>query len=234
MPDGSSFVSEARRGVGRVVVLGLAAIVGLLALAAVLLFLNLPDAGAFNDRVERLFVENDDLTGAAEIRLLEILAASGTAFAEVLRSYRVILFVLLVFAAALLVTALGLLAAIVQLNRRMAEIERRGLMVGSLVIRRADGVVALNAMEFRLTDAAIETLAVLAEARLDDDVLSGAEIEAVIQGRDAADCDEAAGATRIKRLRDALGNQLVSELLVRTVARKGYVLAVDKGALRVE
>lgn len=234
MPDGSSFVTEARRGVGRVVVLGLAAIVGLLALAAVLLFLNLPDAGAFNDRVERLFVENDDLTGAAEIRLLEILAASGTAFAEVLRSYRVILFVLLVFAAALLVTALGLLAAIVQLNRRMAEIERRGLMVGSLVIRRADGVVALNAMEFRLTDAAIETLAVLAEARLDDDVLSGAEIEAVIQGRDAADCDEAAGATRIKRLRDALGNQLVSELLVRTVARKGYVLAVDKGALRVE
>ena len=234
MPDGSSFVTEARRGVGRVVVLGLAAIVGLLALAAVLLFLNLPDAGAFNDRVERLFVENDDLTGAAEIRLLEILAASGTAFAEVLRSYRVILFVLLVFAAALLVTALGLLAAIVQLNRRMAEIERRGLLVGSLVIRRADGVVALNAMEFRLTDAAIETLAVLAEARLDDDVLSGAEIEAVIQGRDAADCDEAAGATRIKRLRDALGNQLVSELLVRTVARKGYVLAVDKGALRVE
>lgn len=234
MPDDSSSVSEARRGVGRVVVLGLAAIVGLLALAAVLLFLNLPDAGAFNDRVERLFVENDDLTGAAEIRLLEILAASGTAFAEVLRSYRVILFVLLVFAAALLVTALGLLAAIVQLNRRMAEIERRGLLVGSLVIRRADGVVALNAMEFRLTDAAIETLAVLAEARLDDDVLSGAEIEAVIQGRDAADCDEAAGATRIKRLRDALGNQLVSELLVRTVARKGYVLAVDKGALRVE
>jgi len=32
---------------------------------------------------------------------------------------------------------------------------------------------------------------------MDDEVLSGAEIEAVISGRNAADCDEAAGATRI-------------------------------------
>ena len=76
-------------------------------------------------------------------------------------------------------------------------------------------------------------MAVLAEARMDDDVLTGAEIEAVISGRSAADCDEAAGATRIKRLRDTLGNQMVSELLVRNIARKGYTLAVDKGAIRM-
>ena len=49
----------------------------------------------------------------------------------------------------------------------------------------------------------------------------------------AADCDEAAGATRIKRLRDALGNQIVSELLIKTVARQGYVLAIDKDAIRM-
>ncbi|RDC74153.1 DNA-binding response regulator [Rhodovulum sp. 12E13] len=230
----SSSVSEARRGGGRVVALGIAAIVALLALAAALLFLNLPDAGAFDARVERIFVENRDLTGAAEIRLLEILAASGTAFSDVLRSYRVILFILLVFAAALLVTALVLLVAIVQLNRRMAAVERQGLTVDSLVIDRAARVVTLNAMEFTLTEAAIETLAVLAEARMDDDVLSGAEIEAVIQGRAPSDCEEAAGATRIKRLRDALGNQIVADLLVRNIARKGYMLAVDKRALRVE
>ena len=48
-----------------------------------------------------------------------------------------------------------------------------------------------------LTGAAIETLSVLAEARMDGEVLSGAEIEAVISGRNAADCEEAAGATRI-------------------------------------
>ena len=49
----------------------------------------------------------------------------------------------------------------------------------------------------------------------------------------AADCDEAAGATRVKRLRDALGNQLVSELLVKTIARRGYVLSVGKDTIRM-
>ena len=68
---------------------------------------------------------------------------------------------------------------------------------------------------------------------MDDDVLNGAQIEAVISGRDASDCDEAAGATRIKRLRDALGNALVSELLIKTIARRGYVLAIDKDAIRM-
>ena len=81
--------------------------------------------------------------------------------------------------------------------------------------------------------AAIETLSVLAEARMDDEVLSGAEIEAVISGRSAADCDEAAGATRIKRLRDMLGNQMVSELLVKNIARRGYMLAVDKDIIQM-
>ena len=63
--------------------------------------------------------------------------------------------------------------------------------------------------------------------------VTGAQIEGVISGRDASQCDEAAGATRIKRLRDTLGNQMVSELLVRNIARKGYTLAVDKGAIRM-
>jgi DNA-binding response OmpR family regulator len=73
----------------------------------------------------------------------------------------------------------------------------------------------------------------LAEARMDDDVMTGAQIEGVISGRDSSDCEEAAGATRVKRLRDALGNQLVSELLVKTIARRGYVLAVGKDVIRM-
>ena len=61
----------------------------------------------------------------------------------------------------------------------------------------------------------------------------GSQIEAVISGRNEVDCDEAAGATRVKRLRDTLGNQLVSELLVKTIARRGYVLAVGKDVIRM-
>lgn len=223
----------ARRSGNRVVVLGVAAIVVILALTAIFLFLSLPDAGAFNERVERIFVENDDLTGDAEIKLLEILALSGTAFSETLVSYRMVIFVLLVFSAALLVAALVFLVMLVALNRRMARIERAGIEVNSLLISRAENAVYLNDMGFKLTDAALETLSVLAEARLDDDILTGAQIEGMISGRDVSDCEEAAGATRIKRLRDTLGNQMVSELLVRNIARQGYVLAIDKAVIRV-
>ncbi|WP_407692414.1 winged helix-turn-helix domain-containing protein [Rhabdonatronobacter sediminivivens] len=220
-----------RRG-GRAVVWGMIAIVVILLVAAVLLFYNLPDAGAFNARVERIFVEQD-LTTQAEIKLLEILALSGTAFAETLASYRVVIFVLMVFATALLITSLVLVATLIVLNRRMAQVEKAGIQVSSLVISRATNTVAINDMEFRLTQAAIETLAVLAEARMDGDILSGAAIEAMISGRDSAECDEASGATRIKRLRDTLGNQLVSEVLIRNITRQGYVLAIDRDVIRM-
>lgn len=212
---------------------GIAAIVALLIGAGALLFFTLPDANAFNARVERLFIENDTLTGQAEVKLLEILAQSGTAFSDTLASYRMVIFVLLVFATALLVAALVFLVMLVILNRRMAQIERSGIQVSSLIISREENTVYLNTMGFKLTEAMVETLAVLAEARMDDEMLSGAQIEAMISGRDAGDCEEAAGATRIKRLRDGLGNQMVSELLVKNIARRGYMLAIDKGVIEV-
>tara|TARA_R110000851_G_scaffold111501_26_gene234926 strand:+ start:474 stop:1178 length:705 start_codon:yes stop_codon:yes gene_type:complete len=225
--------ADARRSGNRVVIAGVGAIVAILTSAAVFLFLSLPDANAFNAKVERIFVENDSLTGQGEIKLLEILALSGTAFSETLVSYRMVIFVLLVFATALLVASLVFLVMLITLNRRMAQIERSGIQVSSLLISREEKTVYLNDMGFKLTDAAMETLSVLAEARMDDDVMTGAEIEAVISGRKPEDCEEAAGATRIKRLRDTLGNQLVSELLVKNIARRGYMLAIDKDVIRV-
>ena len=228
----TSSATEARQTGDKIVVAGIVAIVVILLFAAILLFLNLPDANAFNARVERLFVENN-LTTQAEVKLLVILAQSGTAFSDVLTSYRFIIFVLLVFATALLIAAVAFLVMLITLNRRMGQIERKGIEVSSLLISRDQNTVYLNHFEFKLTEAAIETLSVLAEARMDDEVLSGAEIEGVISGRDAADCDEAAGTTRIKRLRDTLGNQMVSELLVKNVARRGYMLAIDKNVIRM-
>ncbi len=228
-----SSVTDSSRGVARLIAWGIAAVAAILGLAAVLLLLSLPDANAFNARVERIFVENAALTDGQSIRLLEILAQSGTAFGEVLASYRVVIFVLLVFSVALLAATLTFLVVLVALYRRMGEIERSGIRVASLTISRADRAVHLNDMEFTLTQAAIETLSVLAEARMDEDILSGVQIEAMVSGRDPSQCDEAAGATRIKRLRDALGNQLVAELLVRTVTRRGYTLAIDKDVIRM-
>ncbi|MGY3669386.1 hypothetical protein ACW9UM_10905 [Marinovum sp. KMM 9989] len=233
MEDTEATAADLRRSGSRLVQFGVIAIVAILALTAVFLFLTLPDANAFNARVERIFVENDALTSDAEIKLLEILALSGTAFSETLSSYRMVIFVLLIFAAALLIATLVFLVMLVALNWRMAQIEHSGIQVSSLLISRDEKTVYLNNMGFKLTDAAIETLCVLAEARMDEEVLTGVQIEAMISGRPEPDCEEAAGATRVKRLRDGLGNQLVSALLVKNIARRGYVLSVGKDVIRV-
>ena len=233
VPEISTSATDSLRAGNRVVGFGIAAIVVILLLATVVLFLNLPDANAFNARVEQLFLDNDDLRAGAELKLLEILAQSGTSYAEIFVTYRAVIFVLLVFSTALLIATLVFLVTIIALNRRISAIQRSGIQVASMLISREGRAVYINDLEFALTEAALETLAVLAEARMDDEVLTGAQIEAVISGRNEADCDEAAGATRIKRLRDTLGNQLVSELLVKTVARRGYVLAVGKDVIKM-
>ncbi|WP_323035065.1 hypothetical protein [Pararhodobacter sp.] len=233
MPDNIISASDLTRGGSRAILLGLAAIVAILALAAVLLFINLPDTNAYNARVQQIFTENADLTDAAALRLLEILGQSGTTFSEVLISYRMVIFVLMVFGTALLITALVLVIALIALNRKLAVVQKAGIQVSSLVISRAERKVYLNDLELNLTEAAVETLAVLAEARMDGDMLTGAQLESVISGRREPDCEEAAGATRIKRLRDSLGNQIVSELLVRNIARQGYMLTVEKDVIRM-
>lgn len=231
MPDNTSF--DTRLPI-KVIAGGIIAIVVILAVAATLLLVNLPDANAFNERVERLFVENEMITGQVEISLLEILAGSGTAFSETLASYRVIIFVLMVFATALLIAALVFLVFLMLAARRLSTIDKAGIQVKSLVINRTHSTIQINELEFKLTGAAFETLAVLAEARLDNDILSGIEIESMISGKSVENSDEAAGATRIKRLRDHLGNQMVSELLIKTISRKGYALAVNPSTIRLE
>ena len=70
--DPTTSASEVRSTGTRLVGFGLAAIVIILLLAAILLFYNLPDANAFNQRVEDIFTSNDGLTEQSEIKLLEI------------------------------------------------------------------------------------------------------------------------------------------------------------------
>ncbi|MDE3027072.1 MAG: hypothetical protein KGH84_01575 [Paracoccaceae bacterium] len=233
MPEPTTSVIDSLRAGNRVVSIGIAAIVMILLGAAALLFMTLPDANAFNARVADIFARNDALTSGSDVRLLEILAQSGTTFSDVLASYRMVIFVLLVFSTSLLLAALVFLVTIITQNRRISAIQRSGIQVSSLLISRTENTVYLNNLEFKLTEAAIETLSALAEARMDDEVLSGAELESVISGKAAADCDEAAGATRVKRLRDTLGNQIVSELLVKNIARRGYMLAIEKDVIRM-
>jgi hypothetical protein len=182
MPERISSVTETRVASTRVIQIGMGAIVAILVVSAVLLFVNLPDADAFNAAIADIFV-NADVRDPDATRMLEIMAETGTTFSGVLASYRAVMFVLMVFAAALLIACLVFLATIVTLNRRIGEIERRGIQVSSLILSREERVVLINNLEFKLTEAAMETLSVLAEARLDDEVLTGAQIEAMVSGR---------------------------------------------------
>ncbi len=148
MTDSDPSAGLALKSGNRVLVWGIAAIVLILLAAAAMLFWSLPDANAFNARVERIFVENDALTTGDQIKLLEVLAQSGTAFSAVLTSYRTIIFVLLIFATALLIAALVFLVMILSLNRRMETIQKQGIQVASLIISRSENAVVLNDIHF--------------------------------------------------------------------------------------
>lgn len=205
----------------------------ILVITSILLFANLPDANEFNVKVERIFLESDIMPIGNEIRLLEVLANSGTAFSEVLSSYRYIIFVLVIFAMTLLLSTMVFIVLIITLNKKLLGVERAGININSVIINRAENLVYINDLEFNLTEALFEAISVLCEARMDEDYLSGANIESIITGKKITDCEEAAGATRIKRLRDSLGNQIVSELLIRNVSGKGYMLSIDKSVIEI-
>lgn len=175
-------------GSSNLVVWGSVLILLLILVSAVILFMSLPDANVFNDRVERIFVENDALTTTEQIKLLEVLAQSGTAFADVLQSYRLIIFILLVLASALLLSALYFLFTNHGLSRRLDQIQQFGIHITSLIVSRDERVVYINNMEFELTESIMETLSVLCEARLDDEVMTGAELEGMILGKRSVDC----------------------------------------------
>jgi hypothetical protein len=68
---------------------------------------------------------------------------------------------------------------------------------------------------------------------MDEDFLSGLDVESIITGKSISDCDEAAGATRIKRLRDSLGNQILSQTLIRNFSKRGYMLSIDKEVIKI-
>ena len=67
MQDNTSSVSDAKAAGTRVVALGIAAVVLILGSTATFLLWRLPAADAFNNRVERLFIENTYLTSEEEI-----------------------------------------------------------------------------------------------------------------------------------------------------------------------
>ena len=140
-------------------------IAGSLALFAWLLF-RLPDPSVFNANVERIFVETD-LSSQADIKLLEVLAASGSLFESSLNLYREIILTLLVLSITLVVTSIGLLLANLSIRQQFNELKTRALNPLSVELLREQNLVRINEDNFTLTKGNIETLALFMEARQD-------------------------------------------------------------------
>ena len=218
-------------GNGRGAVLAIVAFVLAFFLSIGLTYLIVPDfPGILQDSAVELFTVTDgadqNLAGAITQHVNQVLAAAEPAY------YLIFVFAsLAIFFGLLCAVLVGLL---VYMTRHIAHVERSGLLVGHFNLNRAQLQISINDMDFKLTEAAYDTLEVLAEARLDDEILSGAALEAAITGKEAANCEESTGAVRVKRLRDQLGNGLVSQLLVRSISGKGYTLSVNKTHISIE
>lgn len=212
-------------------VLGLAAL-GCLSLFGWLWF-ALPDPSVFNENVERIFVETD-LNSQAEIKLLEVLASSGSLFETSLNLHLQIIITLMLLSFALVIISIGLLISNLSIRQQYNEMQARTLNTSAIALNRDQNQVRINEDSFNLTKSNIETLALFLEARLDSEYLTGAEVEAMISGKPQDQCEEAAGVVRIKRLRDALGNQIISELMLRNVPGKGYMLDVPKDRIEIK
>lgn len=208
--------------------------IGVLTMAILGLFVwlafLLPDPSVFNANVEKIFVETD-LSTQVEIKLLEVLASSGSLFEASLSLHLQIITTLILLSFALTLAVVGLVLSNLSLRSQYQDMRNQVLSITSLRLNREENRVNINESSFKLTQSNIETLALLLEARLDDDYLSGVQIESIITGKPESDCEEAAGVVRVKRLRDALGNQIVSELLLRHVSGRGYLLDVHPGRI---
>ncbi len=205
-------------------------------LGCILLFgwfwFKLPDPSVFNQNVERIFVETD-LTSQAEIKLLEVLASSGTLFESALNLHLQIILTLMLLSFALVLISAGLLLSNLNMRQQYKEMRSRALNPSSISLFRDQNQVRINDDNFTLTKSNIETLALFMEARLDSEYLTGTEVEAMISGKPLAECEEAAGVVRIKRLRDALGNQIISELMLRNIPGKGYLLDIPQDKINL-
>jgi DNA-binding response OmpR family regulator len=103
----------------------------------------------------------------------------------------------------------------------------------SIELLRSENSVQINGDWFQLTTSNIETLSVLLECGLDDEYITGTAQESILSGKNEIDCDDKAGAMRIKRLRDNLGGQIIASKFIRHVPSKGYQITSSKNNIKL-
>ena len=194
---------------------------------------SIPNPEVFNKSVEQIFL-NNDFSSERELKLLEVLASSGSLFEQSLSLYSRVLVTLVVVVLLTSLLCVGLLQLNVGLRKQIESLADRSVNIRSLKLVRAENSVCINNDWYQLTPANIETLSALCEAALDEEFLSGLELESIVSNKPVSDCEDAAGAMRIKRLRDSLGNQIIANHLLRHLPSKGYQLSLNKQSIDIQ
>ena len=209
-------------------------IIGLIltVLAFCLLYFMVPDPQVFNNRIENIFIEND-FTNQVEIKLLEVLAQSGSLFENSIALYSRIIFTLFFVVLTVMMICVGLIFSNIELRKQFGLLQSTSLNAQSIELLRSENSVQINGDWFQLSESNIETLSVLLECGLDGEYINALSLESIISGKNKTDCDDNAGAMRIKRLRDNLGGQIISSNLIRHVPSKGYQIICSKNNIKL-
>ena len=209
-------------------------IIGLIltVLAFCLLYFTVPDPQVFNNRIENIFIEND-FTNQVEIKLLEVLAQSGSLFENSIALYSRIIFTLFFVVLTVMMICVGLIFSNIELRKQFGLLQSTSLNAQSIELLRSENSVQINGDWFQLSESNIETLSVLLECGLDGEYINALSLESIISGKNKTDCDDNAGAMRIKRLRDNLGGQIISSNLIRHVPSKGYQIICPKNNIKL-
>lgn len=209
-------------------------IIGLIltVLAFGLLYFMVPDPQVFNNRIENIFIEND-FTNQVEIKLLEVLAQSGSLFENSIALYSRIIFTLFFVVLTVMMICVGLIFSNIELRKQFGFLQSSSLNAQSIELLRSENSVQINGDWFQLSESNIETLSVLLECGLDGEYINALSLESIISGKNKSDCDDNAGAMRIKRLRDNLGGQLISSKLIKHVPSKGYQIICPKNNIKL-
>ena len=209
-------------------------IVGLLltVLAFGALYFAVPDPQVFNGAVEKIFVENN-FSQQTDLRLLEVLAQSGSLFEGSIALYSKIIFTLFFVVLTVMLICFAFIFSNIELRKQFNLLQASSFNARSIELLRSENSVQINGDLFQLTASNSETLSVLMECAIDGDYVTGVQLESIISGKDEAECDDNSGAMRIKRLRDNLGGQIIATKLIRHVPSKGYQINSPKGSIHI-
>lgn len=201
-------------------------------LAFAALYFAVPDPQVFNSAVEKIFVEND-FTQQTDLKLLEVLAQSGSLFEGSIALYSKIIFTLFFVILTVMMICVALIFSNIELRKQFDLLQESSFNAQSIELLRSENSVQINGDWFQLTSSNIETLSVLLECGLDDEYITGAALESILSGKNEIDCDDNAGAMRIKRLRDNLGGQIIASKFIKHVPSKGYQVTSSKDNIKL-